>query len=192
MTPENHIHARFLQGQERQRIAFDLLAEPLARAAEALVGGLMREGKVLVCGQGSGAAPARLFASLLANGHRHARPGLAALALDGQAQALADDRAPAEALARQVESLGQPGDVLLAISDSGNAPGVLAALRAAQSQGLPVVLITAGEGGLLAEFLGEEDLIICVPAAAAADLRTLFLHAIHGLCDGIDYLLLGA
>lgn len=190
--PLDHIQNRLYASLERQREAFELMLEPLARAAEIMVGGLMREGKILACGQGGGADLARLFASLLVNGHLQSRPGLAALALDGMAPARADDQDAGHTLVRQVECLGHPGDVLLAVSDSGNAPGVLAALQAAQAAGLQVVLLTAGDGGRLAESLVEEDLIICVPEATAADTRELSLRAIHSLCDGIDYLLLGA
>ncbi len=192
MPLQTHIHSRFLAGIEAQRDAIEQLAEPLARAAELMVESLMREGRILVCGQAGSQDNARLFAGLLTHQYQQARPGLAAFALDGGALALADDADSSSAFARQIESLGQAGDVLLAISGTGNAPAVLAALRGAHAKGLRVVVLAGGDGGLLAEALDEEDVVICAFAESAAVTRELHLRAIHGLCDGIDYLLLGA
>ncbi len=192
MPLQAHIHSRFLAGIDAQRDAIEQLAEPLARAAELMVESLMREGKILVCGQAGSHDTARLFASLMVNRYQQARPALAAIALDGGAHALADDADPAAAYARQIESLGQAGDVLLAISGTGNAPGVLAALRGAHEKDLRVVVLAGGDGGLLAESLNEQDVVICTFAESAAFTRELHLRAIHSLCDGIDYLLLGA
>jgi D-sedoheptulose 7-phosphate isomerase len=192
MPLQDHIHSRFLASIEAQRDAVDQLAEPIARAAELMVESLMREGKILACGQTGSRDAARLFASLLANQYQQARPGLAAIALDNGAPALADDRDSGSAMARQIESVGHAGDVLLAISGTGNAPGVLAALRSAHKKDLRVVVLTGGDGGLLAEALHEDDVVICTFAESAAYTRELHLRAIHCLCDGIDYLLLGA
>ncbi len=192
MPLQAHIHSRFLSSIEAQRDAIESLAEPIARAAELIVESLMREGKILVCGQAGSHDSARLFASLLTNQYQQARPGLAAIALDGGAQSLADDGDCGAIFSRQIESLGHTGDVLLAISGTGNAPGVLAALRGAHDKDLRVIVLAGGDGGLLAESLNEEDVVICTFAESAAFTRELHLRAIHSLCDGIDYLLLGA
>lgn len=192
MSLSDHIHARYLASLDAQRDAAEEIAEPIARAAELIVASLMREGKILVCGEAGSADMARLFASLLVNRHLQPRPALAAVALDSGAPALADDAEHASALARQVECLGRAGDVLLAISDSGCAPGALAALHAAHARGMDVVVLAGGDGGLLAEALEEADVVVCTYAESAAFTRELHLRAIHGLCDGIDYLLLGA
>lgn len=192
MPLQAHIHSRFLGSLDAQRDAIEQLAEPIARAVEVIVESLMREGKVLVCGQAGSHDSARLFASLLTHQYQQARPGLAAIALDGGAQSLADDGDCSAVFSRQIESLGQAGDVLLAISGTGNAPGVLAALRGAHAKDLRVIALVGGDGGLLAESLNEDDVVICTFAESAALTRELHLRAIHSLCDGIDYLLLGA
>jgi len=191
MSLQDHIHTQFLASLDAQRDAAQMLAEPIARAAELMVGSLMREGKILACGQAGSRDAARLFASLLSNQYQQARPGLAAIALEGDASALADHSAPATALARQIECLGHPGDVLLAISGTGHAPAVFNALRAAHEKDMHVVVLAGGEGGLLAEALREDDAVICTHDVSAARTRELHLRAIHSLCDGIDYLLLG-
>ncbi len=192
MSLQDHIHANFIDAIEAQRGAIDQLAEPIARAAEMMVGSLMREGKILACGQAGSRDCARLFASLLCNQHRQARPGLAAFALDGEAAALADDCDPGSALVRQIECLGHSGDVFLAISGTGHAPALLEALRAAQDRDMLVVVLAGGEGGALADALREDDAVICAHGLSPAHTRELHLRAIHSLCDGIDYLLLGA
>lgn len=192
MTLQEHIHSRYLASIEAQRDAIEQLAEPIARAVEIMVDSLMREGKLFACAQAGGVDAARLFASLLNHQHQQARPGLAAIALDAGAQALADDADFTLLHARQIESLGNAGDVLLAISGTGNAPAVLAALRGAHAKDMRVVVLAGGDGGQLAEALSEEDVVICTYAESAAFTRELHLRAIHSLCDGIDYLLLGA
>ncbi len=192
MPLQTHIHSRYLESLGIQRDAIEQLAEPLARAAEVMVDSLMHEGKILACGQTGSLDQARLFVSLLVNQFEQARPGLAAIVLDGGAGALADDADVAAGYVRQVESIGLAGDVFLAISGSGNAPGVLAALHAAHEKDMRVVVLSGGDGGLLAEALYEEDVVICTYAESAALTRELHLRAIHSLCDGIDYLLLGA
>ena len=192
MPLQDHIHSQFLASLDAQREVAEILAEPIARAAELMVESLMHEGKILACGQAGSRDVARLFASLLSNHYQQARPGLAAAALDFDAPALADNAEGAGALARQIECLGHPGDVLLAISGNGHAPAVLNALRAAQGKDMHVVVLAGGEGGLLAEALREGDAMICTHDLSAASTRELHLRAIHCLCDGIDYLLLGA
>jgi D-sedoheptulose 7-phosphate isomerase len=192
MPLHDHIHSRFLASIDAQRDAIDQLVEPIARAAELMVASLMREGKILACGLAGSRDSARLFASLLCNQYQQERPGLAAIALEGDANALADDCDPGNALVRQIECLGHSGDVFLVISGTGQAPMLLKALRAAQDRDLHVVVLTGGQGGLLEEALREDDAVICTHDLSAAHTRELHLRAIHCLCDGIDYLLLGA
>jgi D-sedoheptulose 7-phosphate isomerase len=192
MPLQNHILSSYLAQVEALREAADPLAEPLARAAEIMVESLMSEGKILACGQGGSEVSARLFAALLCQQHQLERPGLAAIALDVGGLALAEGAEPAAMFARQIESLGHAGDVLLALSGNGNDLAVLAALRGAHEHGLRVVVLSGGDGGLLAEALGEDDVVICTGADSATLVRELQLRAIHSLCDGIDYLLLGA
>lgn len=192
MPLQNHILSSYLAHVEALREAAEQLAEPIARAAEIMVESLMSEGKILACGQNSSEIQARLFAALLCQQHQLERPGLAAISLDAGVLALVDGSESASVFARQLESLGHAGDVLLTISGNGNDRSVLAALRSAHDHGLRVVVLAGGDGGQLAEALGEDDVVICTGTAPAALTRELHLRAIHSLCDGIDYLLLGA
>jgi len=94
--------------------------------------------------------------------------------------------------ARQVKTLGQPGDVLLAISTSGNSRNVVHAVAAAHARGMHVIALTGRSGGALAEQMQEDDVFLCVPAESTARIREIHLLTIHCLCDGVDSVLLGA
>ena len=122
------------------------------------------------------------------------RPGLAAIALTTDTSTLtsiANDYHYNEIFAKQVRALGRSGDVLLAISTSGNSANVAAAVTAAHEQGMRVVALTGKNGGSLAEQLQAEDVEIRVPAQSTARIQEVHLLSIHCLCDLIDHQMLG-
>lgn len=122
------------------------------------------------------------------------RPGLAAIALTADASTLtsiANDSAYDQVFARQVKALGQPGDLLLAISGSGNSPSVLQAVAAAHTRSMPVIVLTGQTGGGLAEQMQDDDVFLCVPAESPARIQEVHMLAIHCLCDAVDSVLLG-
>jgi len=172
--------------------AADLLAEPIGQSVQMLTDCLMREGKILACGNGASGLSAQYLAAILTDKLDRDRPGLAAIALTGGAVSgqAADPANPV--FARQVSALGHPGDVLLAISTFGQSPAVVEAVRAAQARDMLVIALVGGEGGALAEILREDDVLICAPADSPARIHETLLLTIHCLCDGIDYLLLGS
>ena len=172
----------------------ELLAPAIAEAAEQVLQCIMRDGKVLACGNGGSAAAAQHFGTLMTSRYERDRPGLAAVALSTNTSAItaiANDFAYEQIFARQVLALGQPGDVLLTFSVSGNSPNVLAAAEAARDRNMRVVAITGLDGGLLAEQLSPQDVLICVPAESAARIQETHQLIIHCLCDAIDLALLG-
>jgi D-sedoheptulose 7-phosphate isomerase len=131
----------------------------------------------------------------MVNRHERERPGLAAVTLTSAMATLTSTSSNCDyglVFARQVSALGNPGDVLLAISTSGYSRNVLEAVSAAHEKEMTVIALTGRDGGDLAEILHEEDVIICVPAETTARIREVHLLAIHSLCDCIDNLLLGA
>jgi len=169
--------------------AGDLLAEPIARSAQLITDCLMHAGKVLTCGVGASRLSALYAAAVLIDKLDRDRPGLAAIALT----CAGDAAEPADpTFARQVSALGHAGDVLLAFSTFGQSRALVDAARAAQARDMVVIALVGGEGGALAEILREEDALICAPADSAARIHETLLLATHSLCDGIDYLLLGA
>lgn len=189
------IHQSFSDSAQTILEAAEHLPEPIAQAAEVMVATLLNDGKILACGNGGSAADAHLFASTMINRFERERPGLAAISLTNATATLtsiANDYDYGLVFARQVSALGGPGDVLLAISTSGNSRNVLEAVRVAHEKELSVVALTGRDGGDLAEMLRETDVLICVPAETIARIREIHLLAIHCLCDSIDNLLLGS
>jgi D-sedoheptulose 7-phosphate isomerase len=170
------------------------LAPLIEQAARHMVHCLAQGGKILACGNGAAAANAQHFATKMINRFEQERPGLAAIALATDTAALtsiANDHAYDQVFARQVKALGQPGDILLAISTSGNSSSVLQAVTAAHSRGMPVIAMTGRSGGSLAEQIQEDDVFLCVPAESPARIQEVHLLAIHCLCDAVDSVLLG-
>jgi len=174
--------------------AMDLLAGPIADAAERVVQCLLADGKVLACGNGGSAADAQHFSSEMLNRFEMERPGLAAMALTTDAStvtSIANDYDFEQIFSKQVRALGHRGDVLLAISTSGNSRNVMQAIHAAHERDMTVIALTGKSGGQMAELLTDRDIHICVPADSTARIQEIHLLSIHCLCDAIDCLLLG-
>ena len=188
------IGENFKESAQTKLDASELLAAPIARAVEMMVGSLLDNGKILICGNGGSAADAQHMAAELVGRFEAERHELAAIALTTDTSilsAVANDYGFKMIFAKQVRALGQPGDVLVAISTSGNSPNVLEAISAAHENQMPVIALTGKGGGAIGEMLYESDIHICVPASRTARIQETHLLTIHCLCDGIDCLLLG-
>jgi len=188
------VRETFAASIETKQAAAGALAEPIADAARLIVERLLQGGKVLSCGNGGSAADAQHFSSELLNRFERDRPGLPALALTTDSSTLtsvANDLAYAEIFARQIQALGHPGDLLLAISTSGQSPSIVRAAQAAQEADMPVIALTGRDGGQLAGLLGEGDIEIRVPADNTARIQEVHLLVIHCLCELTDRQLLG-
>ncbi|MCB5186190.1 SIS domain-containing protein [Methylobacillus gramineus] len=172
----------------------ELLATPIANAAEIIVQALLNEKKVLACGNGGSASSAQYFASRMLNRYEMERPGLAAIALPADIATLtsiANDNHFEQVFSRQISALGHHGDVLLALSTSGNSKNILHAITAAKESGLSVIAFSGGDGGGLVELLGEDDIHIGVPHENPARIQEVYILTLHCICDAIDCLLLG-
>jgi D-sedoheptulose 7-phosphate isomerase len=166
-----------------------VLAPAISAAATMMTRSLLEDGKVLSCGNGGSAADSQHFSSELLNRFEMERPGLPALALTTDSSTLtsiANDYSFNEIFAKQVRALGQPTDVLLAISTSGNSENVLRAIGAAHERGLRVVALTGRDGGKIAGALQSSDIEIRVPAERTCRIQEVHLLVIHALCDLID------
>jgi D-sedoheptulose 7-phosphate isomerase len=184
----------FSDSAQTKLAAVEALAQPIVRATEVMVASLLANGKILACGNGGSAADSQHFAAELLNRFERERPGLAAMALTTDTSTLtsiANDYDYSQVFSKQVLALGQPRDVLLAISTSGNSPNVVAAIRAAHERDMRVVALTGKGGGEIGKHLAPADVHICVPHAVTARIQEVHLLTLHCLCDGIDCLLLG-
>jgi D-sedoheptulose 7-phosphate isomerase len=184
----------FSDSAQTKLAAMNVLAEPIARAAELMSRCLLADGKILACGNGGSAADSQHFAAELLNRFERERPGLAAVALTTDTSTLtsiANDYDYQQVFSKQVLALGKPGDVLVAISTSGGSRNVLAAAGAAHERSMHVVALTGRGGGELGRVLGPGDVHVCVPHDVTARIQEVHLLTLHCLCDGIDCLLLG-
>jgi D-sedoheptulose 7-phosphate isomerase len=171
------------------------LSAPIAKAIGVMTDSLRAGGKILACGNGGSAADAQHFAAELLNRFEVERPPLAAVALTTDTSTLtsiANDYSFGQVFEKQVQALGRPGDVLLAISTSGNSGNVAAAMKVASGAGMSIVALTGRGGGSMAALLTDRDVHICVPHTVTARIQEVHLLALHCLCDGIDAVLFGA
>jgi D-sedoheptulose 7-phosphate isomerase len=174
--------------------ALPLLTQPIVSGAELIVNRLLEGGKVLCCGNGGSAGDAQHFSSEMINRFERERPGLPAIALTTDSSTLtsiANDYAYSRVFARQIEALGQPNDLLLAITTSGNSNNITAAIQSAHEREMVVVAMTGRNGGEAAKLLRPEDVEIRVAAASTARIQEVHLLIIHCLCDLVDQQLLG-
>lgn len=188
------ISRQFEDSIAAKRDAMELLASPLAAAVEVMTACLLGNGKILACGNGGSAADAQHFAAELVNRFELERPPLSAIALTTDSSILtsiANDYAYNQVFAKQVQALGQPGDVLLALSTSGNSANVIEAITVAHDREMRIVALTGKDGGRIAGLLKDTDIHLCVPSDRTARIQEVHLLALHCLCDGIDCLLLG-
>jgi D-sedoheptulose 7-phosphate isomerase len=165
------------------------LATVTAQAASLIALALDKGGKILSCGNGGSAGDAQHFSSELLNRFEMERPGLPAIALTTDSSTLtsiANDCAFSQVFSRQVLALGNPADVLLAISTSGNSENVCKAVEAAHHCHMQVVALSGRNGGNMAALLQEADIEIRVPASSTARTQEVHLLVIHCLCDLID------
>ena len=194
MPLHDRILGNFHASAQTKLDAADALTPQIEQAARHMVHCLAQGGKILACGNGGSAADAQHFASEMLNRFEQERPGLAAIALTTDTSTLtsiANDYAYDQVFARQIKALGQPGDILLAISTSGNSANVSQAIAAAHSRHIPVVALTGRSGGALAEQMQDDDVFLCVPAESTARIQEVHLLILHCLCDAVDSLLLG-
>jgi D-sedoheptulose 7-phosphate isomerase len=189
------VAAQFAESAKLKLDSSHSLVAPLVRAGSLMAEALRAGGKVLACGNGGSAADAQHFAAELVNRFEMERPPLAGIALTTDSSTLtsiANDYAWVQVFSKQVRALGRRGDVLLAISTSGNSANVVEAIGAAHELGLRVVALTGNGGGKMAGLLRADDVHVCVPHKITARIQEVHLLALHCICDGIDFQLFGA
>jgi len=194
IDPQKRIKGHFADSARLKQEAADAMAPHIARAAGLLTDCLFADGKILSCGNGGSAADAQHFAAELVGRFERERPELPAIALSTDTSlmtAVANDYSFEQVFAKQVRALGGKGDVLLAISTSGNSPNVVAAVQAAQEREMHVVALTGKGGGRMGELLAPGDVHLCVPHDRTMRIQEVHLLTIHCLCDAIDATLLG-
>ncbi len=194
MVPVQRVLDNFSESIQLKTEASGQLAPIIVAAAELMTNCLLNEGKILSCGNGGSAGDAQHFSSEMLNRFEMERPGLPAIALTTDTSTLtsiANDYQFADIFSRQIRALGQPGDVLLAISTSGDSHNVVHAIDAAHDREMRVIILSGCEGGQIADLVRETDIEIRVPSWSTARIQEVHIMVIHSICDLIDRHLLG-
>jgi D-sedoheptulose 7-phosphate isomerase len=195
MDMQSRIRQLFQASIDTKRQAQDVLPSSIEHGSQMMVAALLNDGKILACGNGGSAGDAQHFSSEMLNRFERERPSLPAIALTTDSATLtsiANDYSYHEVFSKQIRALGQPGDVLLAISTSGNSANVIQAIQAAHDREMTVVALTGRDGGGMASLLLPEDVEIRVPSTSTARIQEVHLLTIHCLCDLIDSQLFGS
>ena len=188
------INKNFQDSISTKQLASELLAEPISRGAQAITQCFLSGGKVLSCGNGGSAGDAQHFSSEMLNRFEMERPGLPAMALTTDSStvtSIANDYSYDQIFSKQVTALGHTGDILLAISTSGNSKNVNMAIDAAHEREMSVIALSGKSGGEMADRLSLNDIEIRVPSESTARIQEVHLLAIHCMCDLVDHQLLG-
>ncbi len=194
MDLKNRISQHFEDSAEALALSTKTLQEPLSKATLALLQAIEQGNKILACGNGGSAADAQHFIAELVGRFERDRIPLAGIALNTDTSiltAVGNDYGFDQIFERQVQALGMPGDVLVAITTSGNSPNVIKAIEAAHARGMTVIALSGKKGGVMNEVLIANDIHLCVPHDRTMRIQEIHILLLHILCDGIDAFLLG-
>lgn len=191
---DSRIENAFKASIETKQISINVLAKSIELASAMLNKSLIGGHKILACGNGGSACDAQHFSAELLNRYERDRPGLPAIALTADSAtltAIANDYDYRQIYSKQITALGQPGDLLLAISTSGQSPNIVEAIQAANESEMPVIALTGRDGGIIGQILDENSIEIRVPSNVTARIQEVHILVIHILCELLDFQLLG-
>jgi D-sedoheptulose 7-phosphate isomerase len=194
MNLEAKITSHFISSIQVKEKSQAALVDPIREAIGLMTKSLESKHKIMACGNGGSAADAQHFSAELLNRFERERSPLAAIALTTDSSTLTsigNDYDFNDIFSKQVLGLGKPGDVLLAISTSGNSQNVIEAINAAHELNINVVALTGKGGGRITRILKANDVHVCVPSEQTARIQEVHLLCLHCLCDGIDSIILG-
>tara|TARA_B100000949_G_scaffold84517_1_gene75493 strand:+ start:476 stop:1075 length:600 start_codon:yes stop_codon:yes gene_type:complete len=193
MSPtEERVRHLFGTAIEAQIAAADALSQDIAKSAQRLADCLLNDRKILICGNGGSSANTFHFSSALINHFGVERPSLPVINLSGDSMCLntiSDENNYEQIFARQIQALGDEGDVLVLLTTSGNSNSILQAVYAANERGLDTVVLCGRDGGILTKHLGPSDIALLVNADQPARVREIHLFILHCFCDVIDHIL---
>lgn len=194
IAPQETITNQFLQSKQANENSLALLADSIGTASEMLINCLLNGHKILCCGNGGSASASQHFSSEMLNRYEMNRPGLPAIALTTDTStitSIANDDDFRKIFSRQIKAIGQPNDILVAFTTSGDSVNIIEAIKAAQSRNLVIIALSGKDGGVLPEVLGEDDLELRVPSSATPRIQEIHLLITHCLCELIDDHLFG-
>lgn len=190
---EQRIEGHFKDSIAVKSKALEIMPQSIADAIGLMYEALCAGKKILACGNGGSAADAQHFAAELVGRFERERKELPAIALTTDTSiitAIGNDYSFDVIFSKQVRALGQPGDILLGISTSGNSGNIIEAINAAHEKGMLIIALTGKDGGKIGQLLKADDVNLCVPADRTARIQETHLLLLHCLCDGVDHLIL--
>src|SRR6185437_9061814 len=189
---QNLFIENFTQSIEAKQKALTVLETPVTSAATAIIKAFKNGNKLLICGNGGSAADSQHFAAEFTGRFEMERTPLPAIALTTDTSALTaigNDYSFDVIFSKQVEALGKEGDILFAISTSGNSGNVIKAIEVAQQKGMIIIAMTGKDGGKIDKMLGSTYINICAPANRTARIQEIHLLVLHTICDIVDHIL---
>jgi len=192
MDAKDRIEQHFRSSIQAKQETLDNSADTILRAGELLSSSLAAGKKILVCGNGGSAADAQHLSSELVNRFERDRRALPAIALTTDTSSLTsigNDYSFDDIFVRQIAALGRAGDILIAISTSGNSGNILRAVEAAHRQKMQVVVLSGRDGGKLGQTLADGDIEVRVAATSTARIQETHILIIHCWCDQIEQFL---
>src|SRR3990167_4991350 len=190
----DRIRTSFTDSIQTKINSADSIINIIAEASEEIVQALLEGNKILTCGNGGSSCDAMHFSSELLNRFKHERPGLPAISLTCDMPtmtSIANDYHFSDIFAKQIRAIGQPGDVLLAFTTSGNSANIISAVKAAHDKNMVVIALTGHDGGKIPDHLVEKDIEVRVPAYDTARIQETHLLITHCICDIVDFRLFG-
>lgn len=190
----DRIRTSFSDSIQTKINAADAIINIVAEASEEIVQALLEGHKILTCGNGGSACDAMHFSSEMLNRFKQERPGLPAIALTCDMPtitSIGNDYHFSDIFAKQIRAIGQPGDLLLAFTTSGNSANIINAVKAAHDKNMGVIALTGYDGGKITDYLLEKDIEVRVPAFDTARIQETHLLIIHSICDVVDFRLFG-
>ena len=194
MSLQDRITQHFNDSIQTKQNSLNRCAELIEQAAQKMIESLQNQHKILSCGNGGSAGDAQHFSSEMLNRFERERPSLPAIALTTDTLTLtsiANDYHYDQVFSKQIQALGQVGDLLLVYTTSGNSNNVVQAIHTAHKQQMTVIAITGKTGGAVATALTNQDIEIRVPSPSTARIQETHLVITHCLCDLIDHQLFG-
>lgn len=186
---EERVRQLFAANIETKISLVDEMSETIAKAGNKLVNCLLNDGKILLCGIGASGANCLHFSSAMLSSFEVERPPLPAIVLSADivlSSAVSHDAIPPQFFSRQIQALGQEGDVLLVLSTTGKSSSLVSAVNSAHDKGIDVIALNGRDGGVLASRLGPEDIELRVVSEHGARIREVHLFILHSFCDLID------
>ncbi len=194
MSLQDRIINHFSDSIQVKQDSMSSLCELIEFASQKIVDALVKDKKILACGNGGSAGDAQHFSSEMLNRYERERPALPAIALTSDVltiTSIANDYHFDEVFTKQLRALGQAGDILLVYTTSGNSRNILSVVKAAHERELTVIALSGKDGGALSSLLKETDIEIRVPSESTARIQEVHLLITHCFCDLIDHQLFG-